>query len=161
MISYGGVIQTKKLKDLNGLIEGLCELKKINIKIPPIGLEFIAPLLINFAEEINKIISLLSGILNIKTTFINTVDTVRDYKINLMNVQQMIQSNNNSVSNFKSNVTPIKIMPNIENKVKSLRQNGICDNVTCIIDNVNKNKVIIANKDMLFATPSFCVLPNL
>ena len=63
------------MRDLNDLIEGLDELKEKNHylkcihdnykKLPPIGLEFLAPILVNLIEEDNKINSVLPGILDL------------------------------------------------------------------------------------------------
>ena len=67
------------MRDLNDLIEGLGELKEknkyfkcvadSNKKLPPIGTEFLASILVNLIKEIN---SVLPGILDLKSTVINT-----------------------------------------------------------------------------------------
>ena len=49
----------------------------------PVGLEFIAPILIDLSGEINQINSILPNILDIKSAVINTV---RDFKKDLTNL---------------------------------------------------------------------------
>ena len=153
----------KKKKDLNDLIDGLNELKDKNKRIkmvsdsykkmPPVGLEFIAPILLDLSEEISKINSILPSILDIKSTVLNTADTVRDYKIDLMNLKQVLNSNDQNIATSvkRNSITPNKIQPIIENKIKSLRQNGINDIVSpdCVSDvtikNVNCNSDVNSN----------------
>ena len=71
----------------------------------PVGLEFIAPILIDLSGEINKINSILPNILDIKSAVINTADTVRDFKKDLTNLHPILQLNNSSIK-VRNNVTP-------------------------------------------------------
>ena len=89
-------------------------------------------------EEVNKINFVLPGILDLKSTVINTADTVRDFKIELANLQE----SNKSTYNLKNINTPNKVQPHIENKFKSLRQNEITDNSKSIINNTNIISII-------------------
>ena len=152
----------KKMKDLNDLNEGLNELKDKNKhikyvsdsykKMPPVGLEFIAPILLDLSEEINKINNILPGIMDIKSTVINTADTVRNFKIDLNNLQKLLQLNNNNNNNncnsdmtLNNPITPSRIQPNIENKLKSLRQNGVYDNNSSMNRKINNNETVDQN----------------
>ena len=56
--------------------------------MPPIGLEFIAPLLVNLSEEVNKINNALPDILDIKTEVTNTADTLRNLKVDFVNLDR-------------------------------------------------------------------------
>ena len=162
----------KKMKDLNDLIDGINEIYETNKyikcvadsykKIPPVGLEFIAPILINLSEEVNKINSLLPGILDIKSTVLNMADTVRDCKVDLVNIkQQMQQSNDNDVSLVSRNsITPNKIQPNIENKIKTLRQKGICDGISVDIGK-SDSKIVNVNNDNYSKASTECEITSM
>ena len=49
-------------------------------KMPPLGLEFISPVLCNLIEEITKINNILPKIVDIKSQVVNTADIVRNLK---------------------------------------------------------------------------------
>ena len=87
-----------KGKDLSDLLKGFLDCKKAfkrhkyvadnYKKLPPVGMEFIAPLLINLSSEITKINEVLPKFLSIKTTVSNTADAVRDIKININHLKE-------------------------------------------------------------------------
>ena len=84
-------------------------------KVPPLGLEFIAPMLCNLSEEVSKINELLPKILDIRSEVSNTADTVRNLKANITNVEEKIvelntsykTSLNQSGFNYGSSCVPI------------------------------------------------------
>ena len=76
-------------------------------KMPPIGLEFIAPLLSNLNEEVAKINSMLPKIIDIRSEVYNTADTVRNMKVNLLN----IESKFSSYMETQKPTTPISRLP--------------------------------------------------
>ena len=93
----------KKIKELDDVVETFNEYEscksrsnKVRFvcdnykKMPPLGLEFISPLLVNLSEEVNKINEILPRILDIKSEVIKTADTVRDMKAELIDVSSLI-----------------------------------------------------------------------
>lgn len=90
----------KKKKDLDDLFELFNEVKETDKckkdifvsdsykRMPPLGLEFIAPILTNLSEEITKINNLLPKVTDIKSEVSNTADTVRSMKIQLANFEK-------------------------------------------------------------------------
>lgn len=87
----------KKKKDLKDLLEMHEELiaskKKVNIvtdtykKMPPVGMSVFAPVLSNLADEIAKINEILPKILDVKTEVCNTADTVRQMKVDIVDIK--------------------------------------------------------------------------
>ena len=83
----------KKLKDLEDVLDLYEECAKSKKKIkfvsdsykqlPPVGIEFIAPMLINLTGEVTKINEILPKILDIKSEVLNTADTVRQMGIDV------------------------------------------------------------------------------
>ena len=145
----------KKMSDLNDLYEGFFELKSKNRRLkflsdsykcmPPIGLEYLAPILINLSEEMSKINETLPSFLEIKSTVTNTADTVRELKKDICNLKQGHLNTPNSQIKRGS----IQLSPCIEQKLKSLRQNGVTDHVSkpnCSIslnNRINNNELIM------------------
>ena len=89
----------KKKKDLSDVIEFHEELmsKRNNFKfvctsykaMPLLGMEMIAPLLLNLTTEINKINELLPKIVDIKSEVLNTADTVRQVRVEMADIKTM------------------------------------------------------------------------
>ena len=83
----------KEIKDLLELFDSFL-LADLNIKytadnykkLPPHGMEFLAPMLATLNEEISKINATLPKFVDIKTCVMNTADTVRQLKIDLMKI---------------------------------------------------------------------------
>ena len=69
-------------------------------RMPPVGLQFIAPILTHLSEEIIKINEVLPKIGDIKTEMINTADTVRTMK---GDIKDLINKMSNSNSRDRSN----------------------------------------------------------
>ena len=117
----------KKMKDLNDLTGSFLELKSTNRKLkfladtynnmPPVGMEFIAPIISNLSSEMNKINEMLPKILDLKSTVINTADTVREMKIDLLNFKSDFSINSLQVH------SPRQVHSNIHQKIKALRHN--------------------------------------
>ena len=68
-------------------------------KMSPLGLEFVAPLLINLTEEVSKINEILPKILDVKSEVRNTADTVRDLKMELNHTSSAIEKSLNNIEN--------------------------------------------------------------
>ena len=88
----------KKRKDLCDVIDFLEELTsgRNNWKflcnsykgMPPLGIQMIAPLLINLTTEVSKINECLPKFVDIKSEVLNTADTVRKMNIELIDMKQ-------------------------------------------------------------------------
>ena len=70
-------------------------------KMPPLGLEFISPLLCNLMEEITTINNILPKINDIKSQVVNTADIVRNLKIQMNGFEskfngKLLDNNNHS-----------------------------------------------------------------
>ena len=137
----------KKGKDLNDLLQGYLDCKEKfkrhkyvadnYKKIPPVGMEFIAPLLINLSCEITKINDLLPKILDIKTTVSNTADAVRDIKIDINHLKQSTkQLDLNNCESKQKNETMIKSfrqkdVSNIPASTKTVNSSATSESNTC------------------------------
>ena len=118
----------KKRKDLEDVIEYFNELKQSSRatkeifvadsykKLPPVGMEFIAPILANLSEEVSKLNNILPKISDIKTEVVNTADTVRSLKIDVNAIQKALPTisssniiskpptrDNNNIMTFRNN----------------------------------------------------------
>ena len=92
----------KKKKDLRDVFDFLKEVSETKMKVkflsdsykgmPPVGLEFIAPLLSNLSEEMTKINDVLPKILDIKTEVTNTADTVRQLRSDVTEIKTKFSS---------------------------------------------------------------------
>ena len=92
----------KKRKDLRDVIDFMKEVTESKSKylfvadshkgMPPVGMEFIAPLLSNLAEEMAKINNILPGIMDIKSEVTNTADTVRQLGRDVMDIKGKFSS---------------------------------------------------------------------
>lgn len=106
----------KKRKILNDLLELFEELKSKNMKIvyvsdsykkmPPLGLEFIAPLLTNLSDEVARINTFLPKIVDIRSEVANTADAVRNMKFSLANIENKISNSNFQRHEPSVNLTP-------------------------------------------------------
>ena len=86
----------KKIKDLQDLLELNEEFMKGKLKIkytsdnykkvPPLGLEFIAPMLVSLNDELSKLNTVLPKILDIKSVVSGTADTVRQLRIDITRI---------------------------------------------------------------------------
>ena len=98
----------KKRKDLADVVDQLEELtaSRNNYKflcdsykaMPPLGMEMIAPLLINLSTEVSKINETLPKVLDVKTEVMNTADTVRQLRVEMTDVKKMF---NDAVDGMK------------------------------------------------------------
>lgn len=87
----------KKRKDLGDIIESHEELTTGRNRwkflcnsykgMPPLGMEMIAPLLINLTTEVTKINEYLPKVLDMKSEVLNTADTVRQMRIDLTDMR--------------------------------------------------------------------------
>ena len=60
--------------------------------MPPLGMEMIAPLLINLTTEVTKINECLPKVLDMKSEIQNTADTVRQMRTDLLDIKKKFSS---------------------------------------------------------------------
>ena len=106
----------KKKKDLDDLMELFNDFKDSENfrkdifvsdsykRMPPLGLEFISPILTNLSDEIIKINNLLPKITDIKSEITNTADTVRSMKIQISSLEKKIDNNLSSGVNAAASI---------------------------------------------------------
>ena len=92
----------KKRKDLSDVLEYFDELtsKRNNYKfvsnsykgMPQLGMEMIAPLLINLTTEVSRINEVLPKIMDIKSEVLNTADAVRQVRVEIADIRKMFGS---------------------------------------------------------------------
>ena len=92
----------KKKKDLRDVLDWLKDLRESKIKakfvadsykgIPPVGLEFVGPLISNLSDEVTKLNEVLPNISDIKCEVRNTADTVRELKKDINDINQKFAS---------------------------------------------------------------------
>ena len=92
----------KKKKDLKDVMDFLKELTDSKAKckfvcnsykgMPPVGLDFIGPLISNLSEEVTKINDVLPKILDIKSEMRNTTDTVRQLRTDVIEINKKLSS---------------------------------------------------------------------
>ena len=138
----------KKCKELEDLIEAflVCKDKFNRVKyfadsyrkLPPVSLEFIAPLIANLANEITKINEVLPKILDVKTEVSNSADTIREMRIDL---NRLVTNSHRVKSMSTSPSTSAQNCANIEKTLKSIRQEAIHElSALSVHDASNKEK---------------------
>lgn len=151
----------KKRKDMLDVIEfheELCS-SKSNVKfvsdtykkMPPVGMELIAPVLTNLVEEVAKINELLPKILDIKTEVSNSADTVRQLRIDINDIKSKFSD---AVTGLKeASIDLVDEDINILENIRSFRKSfgGPADPIT--------NNIDIGNMDM-FPSLSPTTLPE-
>ena len=149
----------KKKKDLEDIIEYFNEFKDSTNhrkdifvsdsykRMPPLGLEFIAPILTNLSDEIIKINNLLPKITDIKSEVANTADTVRSMKVQISNLEKKI-ANSTSLSahatpstNARSNLPKPPLMPPLDHQ-KSPTQFLTKTPNNDLLSNAKSNKIV-------------------
>ena len=105
-------------------------------KLPPVGMEFIAPILVDLTEEVAKLNEVLPKIADIKTEVVNTADTVRNLKKDLISIKNCHTMTNNNQSSRKF---PDK--DEISNFLTDFRQTSIVNlsNPASTGKNINSN----------------------
>ena len=129
----------KKRKDMKDVVDFLDELiasrSKVRFvtdtykKMPPMGMELIAPILVNLSEQITRINEFLPKILEIKSEVLNSADTVRQLRVDVNDIK----------SNFNEAVSGLKEA-----------SNDICDNDLNILDDLRsfRQSLEIRNDDV-------------
>ena len=79
----------KEVTDSKMKVNFLCNSYK---GMPPVGLQFIAPMIINLSEEMAKISDVLPKILDIKSEVTNTADTVRQLRRDVVDIRAKFTS---------------------------------------------------------------------
>ena len=120
----------KKRKDLRDVIDFMKEVTESKSKyifvadshkgMPPVGMEFIAPLLSNLAEEMDKINNILPGIMDIKSEVINTADTVRQLGRDVLDIKGKFSSAVTGMKEAAKDMADDDV--NIINNLKSIRR---------------------------------------
>ena len=118
--------------------------------MPPLGLEFIAPILVNLTEEIAKINSVLPKIVDIKSEVLNTADAVRNLKSyitnsNSSNIKSHLSIENCSTSSNYSRpqATPV-----------SIKSKSAVNDKTPISSQSKSNKILELQQSILTASSS-------
>ena len=134
----------KKRKDLKDILEYYQELtaskRKLNIvtdtykKMPPVGMSVFAPVLSNLAGDITKINEMLPKILDIKTEVINTADTVRQMKIDIVDIRNKFKNAISGMETASKNMCDTEI--NIIEEVQSFRQSIGPNDVFHVSENI-------------------------
>ena len=132
----------KKKKDLSDVVDLLEELtgNRNNYKflcdsykaMPPLGMEMIAPLIINLSTEVSKINETLPKVLDIKTEVMNTADTVRQLHVDINDVKKMF---NNAVDGIKAasdDITEEDI--SALNDLRTFRRSLSCQEGACSLE---------------------------
>ena len=134
----------KKMKDLRDVIDFYDEVKATKMKVnflcntykgmPPVGFEFIAPMISNLSDEIVKINDVLPKILDIKSQVVNTADTVRQLRNDVIDVK----------NNFSKAVSGIEEATN-----------DICDDDLAVLNDVRSFRMSFGNASSLAAGKTF------
>ena len=105
----------KKKKDLKDVMDYMKEVTDSKMKVkflcnsykgmPPVGLQFIAPMIINLSEEIAKINDVLPKILDIKSEVTNTADTVRQLRGDVVDLRAKFKSAAAGVQEASDDIT--------------------------------------------------------
>ena len=92
----------KKKKELKDVTDWTNELQESKVKVkfvsdsykgmPPVGLDFIGPLISNLSDEVTKINNMLPNFLDIKSEVRNTADTVRQLKVEMKDMNKKFSS---------------------------------------------------------------------
>lgn len=119
----------KKMKDLRDVIEYHEELKKSKMKVnfvcntykgmPPMGFEYIAPMISNLSEEIVKINDVLPKILDIKSQVVNTADTVRQLRSDVIDMKGSFNKAVSGIEEATNDITDKDIA--VLNDIRSFR----------------------------------------
>lgn len=140
----------KKRKDLKDVIDYLKEVLDSKIKVkfvsdnyrqmPAVGMECIAPLLINLSGELDKINGILPGILDVKSEVINTADTVRQLRSDVIDLKGKFSSAVTGMQEATKDFTEedISMVNDLKSLRKSLSNLENLGNSRPIDDNVNK-----------------------
>ena len=101
----------------------VCDSYKV---MPPLGMEMIAPLLINLTSEVTKINECLPKVLDIKSEVVNTADTVRQMRVELSEVQKKFSSAISGIQDAADNISQeeLSILNNIHTFRRSLGGNS-------------------------------------
>ena len=120
----------KKGKDLKDVLEFFGTFKASNQKIkfvadtykkmPPLGMELIAPILVNLAEEVARINELLPKILDVKTEVLNSADIVRQMRIDISEIKTNFNQAVNGLKEVSSDIAENDI--SILEDLRSFRQ---------------------------------------
>ena len=101
----------KDMKDVMDFYEEILSSKtKANFvcnsykKMPPIGMELIAPILVNLSEEVARINELLPKILDIKTEVLNSTDTIRQLRVDVTDIKANFSNAVNGLAAASSDI---------------------------------------------------------
>ena len=95
--------------------------------MPPMGMSMFAPILSNLADEITKINEMLPKILDIKTVVINTVDTVRQMKIDIVDIGNKFKNVITGMEAASKNMcdTEVKVNEELQSSRQSIGPNDV------------------------------------
>lgn len=119
----------KKKKDLRDVMDFLKELSSAKKKIkfvcdsykgmPPVGLEFIGPLIANLNNDVAKINDVLPKILDIKSEVKNTADAVTNLRTDVIDIKRKFYSAVEGIENATSDIADEDL--SILNDLKTFR----------------------------------------
>lgn len=129
----------KKRKDFRDVIDFYDELiaSKAKVKfvtdsykrMPPIGMELIAPILVSLTEEVAKINDMLPKILDIKTEVLNSADTIRQLKIDVNEIKSNFSKAISGLKEASDDISDNDL--NIIENIRSFRQSfGIINSIS-------------------------------
>ena len=129
----------KKRKDLADVLEYHEELTsgRNNFKflcnsykgMPPLGMEMIAPLLLNLSSEVTKINEILPKILDVKTEVTNTADAVRTMRVDISDLRGRFSSAVDGLQAAADDITTEDL--SLINELTSFRRSlGVAGNLT-------------------------------
>ena len=127
----------KKLMDMKDVTDLLHEIASSKTKVrfvsdsykkmPPIGMEMIAPLLVNLTGEVARINDMLPKILDIKTEVMNTADTMRQLRIDVSDIRGTFEDAVKGLNEASKDISESDL--NILKYVRSFRQSFLSDNL--------------------------------
>ena len=115
----------KKKRELDDLLESYHEFETLKTrvvfasdsykKMPPLGLEFIAPILTTLIEEVTKLNSMLPKFTDLKSEVINTADIMRSLKTDIKVIDSKV--NSRSTVNASTHVDEQRLLPVNTNEI--------------------------------------------
>lgn len=88
--------------------------------MPPVGMELLAPLIINLSDEVGRINEMLPKIVDMRAEVLNTADTVRQMKVEIVNIKEKFESAVNGIQAAAEEITDEDV--GILNELHSFRK---------------------------------------
>ena len=142
----------KKKKDLRDLLDYHEEFRTLNKhvkfvtmshkKMPPMGMEMLAPVLINLTEDVMKLNEVIPKIVDIKSEVCNTADTVRQMQVDVNDLRKKftfaVSGMEGAAKDLSNNeVDVLNELRTFRQSIGSIRDTNETRNVGLINDGVN------------------------